>query len=65
MKTYETQRASEMFCLLVDDLSKPPLDVMRAISKVQHTGKAILSDTILSAWKDGAGDDHFRAVHAD
>jgi hypothetical protein len=65
MKTYEAQCASEMFCLLVDGLSKPPLDVMRAISKVQHTGTASLADTVISAWKDSAGDDHFRAVRVD
>jgi|GEM_PF-1591376 len=65
MKTYEAQCASEMFCVLVDGLSKPPLDVMRAISKVQHCGTAFLTDTILSAWKDSAGDNHFRAIRVD
>jgi hypothetical protein len=65
MRTYEARQASEMFNLLVDDLSKPPQDAMKAISKVQHTGTAFLPNTVISAWKDGMGEDHFRAVCAD
>lgn len=65
MKTYEMLHASEMFNLLVDGFSKSPQDAMRAISKVQHTGKASLAGMVLSTSTDGAGYDHFRADRTD
>lgn len=60
MGEHITKHASEMYELLVRGDYRNPIQVMNAIRNAQHHGTALIGSSILSAYKDAAGDQHFR-----
>lgn len=60
MGEHITQHASEMYELLVRGDYRSPIQVMNAIRNVQHHGTARIGGGSLSAFKDAAGNEHFR-----